>query len=51
MHDPDWSVYGGTTMETLATFGTSKGGLIELKCWLTTTLELALRFNAIRTAE
>ncbi len=51
MHDPNWSVYGGTTMKNLATFGTSKGGLIELKRWLTTTLALAVRFNAIHTAE
>lgn len=44
---PDWSLYEGTEMGNPAAYGASKGGLIQLTRWLSTTLAPAVRVNTI----
>jgi NAD(P)-dependent dehydrogenase (short-subunit alcohol dehydrogenase family) len=44
---PDWSLYEGTAMANPAAYGVSKGGLIQLNRWLSTTLAPDVRVNAI----
>jgi NAD(P)-dependent dehydrogenase (short-subunit alcohol dehydrogenase family) len=44
---PDWSLYEGTSMSNPAAYAASKGGLIQLSRWLTTTLAPHVRVNTI----
>ena len=44
---PDWSLYDGTSMANPAAYSASKGGLIQLTRWLSTTLAPNIRVNAI----
>ncbi|MGL5840128.1 MAG: SDR family oxidoreductase [Sphingorhabdus sp.] len=44
---PDWSLYEGTTMGNPAAYAASKGGLIQLTRWLSTTLAPDIRVNSI----
>lgn len=44
---PDWSLYEGTDMANPAAYGASKGGLMQLTRWLSTTLAPTIRVNAI----
>ncbi|MGX9365352.1 SDR family oxidoreductase [Desulfoplanes sp. PS50] len=44
---PDWSLYEGTEMGNPAAYAASKGGLIQLTRWLSTTLAPEIRVNAI----
>jgi NAD(P)-dependent dehydrogenase (short-subunit alcohol dehydrogenase family) len=44
---PDWRLYEGTSMGNPAAYGASKGGLIQLTRWLSTTLAPNIRVNAI----
>lgn len=44
---PDWSFYEGTEMANPAAYGASKGGLIQLTRWLSTTLAPEVRVNAL----
>lgn len=44
---PDWSLYDDTTMGNPAAYSASKGGLIQLTRWLSTTLAPHVRVNAI----
>ena len=44
---PDYALYKGTTMANPAAYGASKGGLIQLTRWLSTTLGPDVRANAI----
>lgn len=44
---PDWSMYAGTEMGNPAAYATSKGGVIQLTRWLSTTLAPDIRVNAI----
>ena len=44
---PDWSLYEGTAMGNPAAYAASKGGLIQLTRWLSTTLAPSIRVNAI----
>jgi NAD(P)-dependent dehydrogenase (short-subunit alcohol dehydrogenase family) len=44
---PDYSLYEGTTMANPAAYGASKGGLIQLTRWLSTTLAPQIRVNVI----
>jgi NAD(P)-dependent dehydrogenase (short-subunit alcohol dehydrogenase family) len=44
---PDWSLYEGTSLGNPAAYGVSKGGLIQLTRWLSTTLAPNVRVNAI----
>lgn len=46
-HGPDWSLYAGTDMANPAAYGVSKGGVIQLTRWLSTTLAPNVRVNAI----
>ena len=46
-HGPDWSLYSGTEMSNPAAYGASKGGVIQLTRWLSTTLAPRVRVNAI----
>lgn len=46
-HGPDWSLYEGTPMTNPAAYSASKGGLIQLTRWLSTTLAPAVRVNVI----
>lgn len=46
-HGPDWSLYDDTAMSNPAAYGASKGGLIQLTRWLSTTLAPDVRVNAI----
>jgi NAD(P)-dependent dehydrogenase (short-subunit alcohol dehydrogenase family) len=46
-HGPDWSLYEGTSMSNPAAYGASKGGLIQLTRWLTTTIAPKVRVNSI----
>jgi len=47
LHAPDWSLYEGTALGNPAAYGVSKGGLIQLTRWLSTTLAPTVRVNAI----
>ncbi len=44
---PDWALYEGTGMSNPAAYGASKGGLVQLTRWLSTTLAPEIRVNAI----
>jgi len=46
-HGPDWSLYEGTSMSNPAAYGASKGGLVQLTRWLSTTMAPRVRVNAI----
>jgi NAD(P)-dependent dehydrogenase (short-subunit alcohol dehydrogenase family) len=46
-YGPDWGLYEGTTMSNPAAYGASKGGLIQLTRWLSTTLAPQIRVNSI----
>jgi NAD(P)-dependent dehydrogenase (short-subunit alcohol dehydrogenase family) len=44
---PDWRLYEGTEMGNPAAYAASKGGLIQITRWLSTTLAPDVRVNAI----
>ena len=44
---PDWRLYEGTSMGNPAAYGVSKGGLVQLTRWLSTTIAPQVRVNAI----
>jgi len=44
---PDWSLYEGSSMSNPAAYSASKGGLIQLTRWLSTTIAPDVRVNAI----
>lgn len=44
---PDWNLYNGTEINNIAAYSTSKGGIIQLTRWLSTTLAPKIRVNAI----
>lgn len=44
---PDWGMYEGTSMGNPAAYAASKGGLIQLTRWLSTTLAPDIRANVI----
>ncbi|MDA9785793.1 SDR family oxidoreductase [bacterium] len=44
---PDYSLYAGTNMSNPAAYAASKGGLIQLTKWLSTTLAKEIRVNSI----
>ncbi|WP_250499863.1 SDR family oxidoreductase [Caballeronia sp. GAWG1-5s-s] len=44
---PDWRLYEGTAMGNPAAYGASKGALIQLTNWLSTTLAPNVRVNTI----
>jgi NAD(P)-dependent dehydrogenase (short-subunit alcohol dehydrogenase family) len=46
-YGPDWELYKGTSMSNPAAYGASKGGLLQLTRWLSTTMAPAVRVNAI----
>lgn len=46
-YGPDWSLYEGTTMGNPAAYAASKGALIQLTRWLSTTLAPEVRVNSI----
>lgn len=46
-YGPDYSLYTGTEMGNAAAFAASKGGLVQLTRWLSTTLAPQVRVNAI----
>jgi len=47
MSGPDWSLYEGTGMGNPAAYGASKGGLLQLVRWLSSTLGPDVRVNAV----
>jgi NAD(P)-dependent dehydrogenase (short-subunit alcohol dehydrogenase family) len=44
---PDWRLYQGTSLGNPAAYAVSKGGLIQLTRWLSTTMAPHVRVNAI----
>jgi NAD(P)-dependent dehydrogenase (short-subunit alcohol dehydrogenase family) len=44
---PDWRLYEGTEMGNPAAYAASKGGLLQLTRWMSTTLAPNIRVNAI----
>jgi NAD(P)-dependent dehydrogenase (short-subunit alcohol dehydrogenase family) len=44
---PNWDLYDGTSMGNPAAYAASKGGLIQLTRWLSTTLAPKIRVNAV----
>jgi NAD(P)-dependent dehydrogenase (short-subunit alcohol dehydrogenase family) len=44
---PDYSLYEGTSMGNPAAYAASKGGLVQLTRWLSTTLAPDVRVNAV----
>jgi NAD(P)-dependent dehydrogenase (short-subunit alcohol dehydrogenase family) len=46
-HGPDWRLYDGTALGNPAGYAASKGGLIQLTRWLSTTLAPGVRVNSI----
>ena len=44
---PDWSLYKGLEMSNPAAYSVSKGGLVQLTRWLSTTLSPSIRVIAI----
>lgn len=47
LYAPDYSLYEGTAMGNPAAYSVSKGGLIQLTRWLSSTLAPTIRVNAI----
>jgi len=47
MSGPDWSLYEGTGLGNPAAYGASKGGLLQLVRWLSSTLGPDIRVNAV----
>ena len=47
VNGPDYSLYEGTSMGNPAAYAASKGGLLQLTRWLSTTLAPDIRVNAI----
>lgn len=47
IYGPDWSLYDGTHLGNPAAYGASKGGLIQLTRWLSTTLAPDVRVNSV----
>ena len=47
INGPDYSLYEGTEMGNPAAYAASKGGLLQLTRWLSTTLAPNIRVNAI----
>jgi NAD(P)-dependent dehydrogenase (short-subunit alcohol dehydrogenase family) len=46
-YGPDWRLYESTNMANPAAYSVSKGGLLQLTRWLSTTLAPHIRVNAI----
>ena len=46
-YGPDWKLYADTEMGNPAAYGSSKGGLLQLTRWLSTTLAPEIRVNAL----
>jgi NAD(P)-dependent dehydrogenase (short-subunit alcohol dehydrogenase family) len=46
-YGPDWRMYESTEMSNPAAYAASKGGLLQLTRWLSTTLAPLIRVNAI----
>lgn len=46
-YGPVWDLYEGTSMSNPAAYASSKGGIIQLTRWLSTTLAPQVRVNAI----
>lgn len=44
---PSWEIYEGTEMSNPAAYAASKGGLVQLTRWLSTTLAPKIRVNSI----
>lgn len=44
---PDWRLYEGTSMANPAAYAASKGGLMQLTRWLSTTLAPDIRVNSV----
>ena len=44
---PDWSIYNNTNMGNAAGYAASKGGIIQLARWLSTTLAPEIRVNSL----
>ena len=44
---PDYAIYEGTTMGNPAAYAASKGGLVQLSRWLSTTLAPQIRVNTV----
>jgi len=44
---PDYSLYEGTNMANPAAYAASKGGLIQLTRWLSSTIAPDIRVNAV----
>jgi NAD(P)-dependent dehydrogenase (short-subunit alcohol dehydrogenase family) len=47
LNGPDYSLYEGTDMGNAAAYAASKGGLLQLTRWLSTTLAPDIRVNSI----
>ncbi len=47
LNGPDYSLYEGTDMGNLAAYAASKGGLLQVTRWLSTTLAPDVRVNSI----
>ena len=47
LYGPDWSLYKGVNMANPAAYAASKGGLIQLTRWMSTTMAPSVRVNAI----
>lgn len=47
VHGPDWQLYEGTSMGNPAAYAASKGGVLQLTRWLSTTMAPEVRVNAI----
>lgn len=46
-YGPDWRLYEGTQMGNPAAYAASKGGLVQLTRWLSTTIAPEVRVNAL----
>ncbi len=46
-YGPDWALYKDTNLANPAAYGASKGGLIQLSRWLSTTIAPSVRVNVI----
>ncbi len=47
VHGPDWQLYEGTSMGNPAAYAASKGGVIQLSRWLSTTMAPEVRVNTV----